>query len=372
VNSGDAVDVIYADMSKAFDKVPHQRLLKKIEVSFGIRGELLLWLSSFLSDRMQVVNVSGTLSRSIAVTSGVPQGSVVGPLLFAMYVDDLDTLMSGYCLKWADDTKIAHRIHRSHPSLAVEDLTLDLESLEEWATTWGMTFNGNKSACLHFGHWNPEHVYRLGGADVPNVQVQRDLGVLISSTLKQEDHCLSKVKKAEQLLGVIRRSFIELDKETFLPLYFALVRPCLEYAVCAWSPHYQRDVDLVERVQKRAVKMVKGMRRLNTYEDRLRALGLQTLATRRLRADMIFTYRLLHGHLQVPVETLFKYCASDSLRGHCLKIRPVVNPRLDVSKYAYAYRVVSFWNGLPEDCVTAPTVQVFKSRMHQSGLLPNL
>jgi hypothetical protein len=370
VDSGDFVDVVYADVRKAFDTVPHRKMLAKIQNTFGVQGKPLRWFERFLRGRSQSVVVNGMISDPVEVPSGVPQGSVCGPILFLMYVDDIDDSMSSRVLKFADDTKSVRRLHRSCPELGTEDLQADLDSMALWADTWGLEFNVAKFTSLHFGRGNPHHVYSINGEQIPQHSCQKDLGVVINESLGSEEQCTAAAKKANKVMGLIKRSFICLTPEIFLPLYISLVRPHLEYAITAWAPHYARDIKLLERVQARSTKAVFGLRELS-YEERMRSLGIQSLATRRIRSDLIMTYKITHGAVKVPMDSVFSYSGSFT-RGNSLKLKPVLWPKRDVRKYFFGNRVINMWNKLPDEVVTAPTLAQFKRNLHSSGILPEL
>ena len=378
VNQGDSVDVVYLDLRKAFDRVPHRRLLCKLE-GYGISGKLLQWIAAFLHNRSQRVVVNGTASPWKEVASGVPQGSVLGPLLFLFFINDIDECASSRVLKFADDTKVFRRLHTSNatnqPRLLVEldicDIQLDIDALAAWADVWQMEFNVAKCVCLHFGHRNPRHSYSLNGSEIPSAHSEKDLGVHISDDLKCSTHCAETVSMVEKVLWLIRRHFVYLNKSTFLPLYFALIRSRLEYASCAWCPHYKRDIKLIEDVQRRATKLVPDARNM-PYEDRLRFLQIQTLETRRLRADMITMYRMAHGAVNVPLSRFFDLAPDTRLRGHPYKLRAKTSPKLNCARFAFAYRTVDSWNSLPLHVVTAPSVESFKRSLHVSGWLPEL
>jgi hypothetical protein len=374
INDGDCSDVVYLDLKKAFDRVPRRRLLVKLQ-AHGIAGELLAWIDSFLRDRIQRVVVNGFMSKDISVLSGVPQGSVLGPVLFLFYVNDLDDCVTGLVRKFADDTKLARRIRMSDPRLSALDCTdmqFDLNSLTAWCQTWQMEFNVEKCSCLHFGHSNPNFTYELNTTPIPSRSSEKDLGVIVSDNLKFSEHCSAAARKAQFVLWCLRRTIKNLSKPIFLQLYKTLVRPHLEYCSSVWCPHYVRDVRLIEKVQERATKMCSSVSHLSSYEDRLIALDLQTLATRRIRSDLILLYKIVHNLIDLPLANLFSYEQDVGTRGHSLKLRPNVRPRLDCARFSYAYRVVDFWNRLPAATVSAQSIATFKKYLHASGVLPRL
>jgi hypothetical protein len=369
VDKGDAADSVYLDFQKAFDRVPHRRLLEKL-AAYGIVGNHLAWLTDFILGRVQRVKVNGSLSCPVPVVSGVAQGSVLGPVLFIIFIDDIDESISGNILKFADDSKICRRILRSSPDLGTEDMTADLSSVMEWANKWGMSFNVSKFACLHFGRSNREANYSIEGVGIPNVNAigVKDIGVWVSPDLKSSLHVAAIVRKAQSMLGFVFRTFRYLDTEGYLALYFAFVRSILEYASCAWNPYLKKDIKRIESVQRRFTRNIPGYRGLS-YEDRLRGLGLNSLETRRHRADLLLTYKIVHGYVSFEVGDLFEFAPDAGTRGHFLKLKPKDIARTDARKHSFAHRVVEPWNRLDLGVVSAPSPAAFKARLHDSGAL---
>ena len=254
-DADDSYDVIYLDFSKAFDRVPHERLLRKIK-AHGIEGDVYKWIKSWLSNREQRVVVNGEKSDWGSVVSGVPQGSVLGPLLFIIYINDLDTGVSSNLGKFADDTKIGRKICSQRDN---DILQRELDILQEWAKKWQMEFNTNKCSILHVGRHNTEKGYTLNGTVLRKLNSERDLGVIISQDLRPREQCISARNKANRILGFISRTVTNRTSEVLLRLYLALVRPHLDYAVQFWSPYYRMDIDRLESIQRRMTKMINGL-----------------------------------------------------------------------------------------------------------------
>ena len=231
----------------------------------------------------------------------MPQGSVLGPLLFLIYINDLDANLVSRVAKFADDTKLG--INAADQD-AVRGLQRDLDRIGDWSNTWQMPFNHGKCHVIHAGAWNPGTAYVLQGAPVTGVGEERDLGVLVTADLKFSAQCIAAEKKAQKLLGYIRRQFRYRNAQTVLTMYRALVRPLLEYAVQFWSPTLQQDIKRLEKVQARATKLVPALRNWS-YRRRLDHLGLFTLEQRRLRGQLIETYKILRGLSRVDSDLLF-------------------------------------------------------------------
>ena len=354
------VDAIYMDFMKAFDSVPHQRLLKKLS-SYQISSKVHKWITHFLVGRGQTVVVNGTSSERVSVSSGVPQGSVLGPVLFVLYINDLPDQVDSGVKMFADDTKIYRQI------TSIEDckvLQKDLHALESWANTWQMHFHPQKCKVLRVGKDHPEFSYGMqtqdGTCNLEVVNSEKDLGVEIDSMLSFDTQCDSMVKKANRVLCTIRRSFQHLDESIMLQLYKALVRPHLEYAIEIWAPRLKKHINAIEAVQRRATKMIPSLRDL-PYKDRLQKLKLPSLVYRRKRGDMIQTYKFTHNIWKVD-DDLFTSNVDSGTRGHNFKL---YKERFETNARGHflTNRVTDLWNNLPHDVVNASSVNQFKNRL---------
>jgi hypothetical protein len=360
-DAGNNVDIIFLDFKKAFDTVPHGRLLHKLQ-SYGISGNLLNWIRNFLVGREMRVIVNGQYTEWNKVRSGVPQGSVLGPLLFLLYVNDLPDTISSSVKLFADDTKLWREIKSKEDS---EELRQDLGRLNEWAKKWLLSFNISKCHVMHIG--SGIETYSLQDGDnamnLEIVTMEKDLGVWLCDDIKWSIQCRKAAKKAMSVLGMINRSFTKLNGEGFMILYRTYVRPHLEYCVQAWSPFQRKDILELEKVQRRATKLVSGLRHL-TYEQRLQKLNMCSLEKRRLRGDLIEAFKLLNGKEDVDPNQFFVMAPTGHLRGHCKKIYKR-RSRLEGRRNFFSQRVVKEWNELPEGIVNSGSIDQFKRNLDE-------
>ena len=356
LDEGKDVDIVYLDFSKAFDKVPHVRLVRKIEAN-GISGNISNWIKNWLSNRYQRVSVDGELSGWVSVGSGVPQGSVLGPLLFLIYINDLDDGIMSLLRKFADDTKLGKSISGTEDVMCLQN---DLDILKIWSVLWQMEYNVGKCGVLHLGKKNSKNKYTLNGQTLKESVMEKDLGILIDNSLKFSEQCNSAAKSANRVLGMIKRNINCKNKHIILKLYKSLVRPKLEYCIQCWSPFLKKDIDKLEKVQKRATRMIEECRGMN-YEQRLKFTGLTSLVERRIRGDMIEVFKIIKGFDKINSESFFDIRTSSRTRGHKLKIEKK-RSRLEIRKNFFSQRIVNEWNKLPEHVIEAESVNCFKNR----------
>jgi hypothetical protein len=350
-------DCVYLDFAKAFDKVPHQRLLLKLQ-SVGITSKLYGWLSDFLVGRFQSVVIKKASSGRKEVTSGIPQGSVLGPVLFIIFINDLPDELSSYVKIFADDTKIFRAITSAQDNT---DLQADLDALLAWSRKWQLQFNATKCKVLHYGRNNPSAEYNLNGTSLIEDSKEKDLGVNFDCNLKFSEHVGIITAKANSRLGIIKRTMHDLQPDIFLPLYKSLVRPLLEYCSPIWNPMLIKDKIEVEKVQRRATKLVKQISHLE-YSERLFYLKIDSLNFRRRRTDLIQVFRIVKGIDKIPADLFFTFSHEVRTRGHNYKIFKV-NSNCNTRLNSFSNRVVNDWNNLKLSTVMCETVNAFKSAL---------
>ena len=349
---------INMDFMKAFDSVPHRRLILKLK-SYGITGDVLLWIEAFLHERKQRVVVNGSSSEWCDVTSGVPQGSVIAALLFVIYINDLPENIKSHIFLFADDCKFFREIQSFEDINIMQD---DLNLLYEWSQKWLLTFHpGNCVTLLITLRKDAEaHVYQLGNDNLKNVNEVKDLGVTVDTKLKFENHTSGKVNKANQLWGAIKKAFKHMNPEIFKKLFCAHIRPHLEYAVQFWAPYRRKSINQIEALQRRATKNIPGFQHRSSIE-RLRKLDLPTLAYRCLRGSMIEVYKMINVYdSEVTPELDIR---SYTTRGHNQRLYVKSAKKLHPKHHSFQHRVVNPWNSLPSETVNSPNLDTFKNRL---------
>ncbi len=363
------MDVIYTDFAKAFDKVPHRRLLHKLD-AYGIRGSLLKWIESWLTGRQQRVVIDGYSSEWKGVTSGVPQGSVLGPLLFVLFINDLPDGMKHHIKLYADDSKIIGII-KSPADMA--DLRYMIDRAVKWSYTWMMPFNIEKCMIVHVGKAHKStHIYTMLDANgekrkLEVTTTERDLGVQVSDDLKVRVQVETAASMANRALGRLKKAFRSRSMILWRALYLAYIRPHLEFAVQAWCPYLAGDIKTLEQIQHRTTKTITLIKHFPNLE-RLRLLELTTLEKRRERGDLIEQFKIM-SKLEVvefyvpqtPPNWLAR--AFYALRRHNRLLSLQLVQGCDERLHFFTRRVPNSWNAFSSSAVNAPTLKAFKDQL---------
>ena len=339
------IDAVYIDFKKAFDSVPHQELLLKLW-SYGITGSLWLWFRAYLSSRLQKVTINHCSSDLLPVVSGVPQGSILGPILFLLFVNDIpDCLSTSKLLLFADDAKCFHLI-KSLDDVCL--LQLDLDSLVAWSKKWKLHFNSSKCLAISFSkkQESAEQVYKLCNSEVVHKDNLRDLGVILSRDLSWSAHYNAITSKAYKTLGLIRRCFNRnIPYFAKKNLYISLVLSQITYCSVIWRPHLIKDIKLLESVQRRATKFI-----LNDftsdYKSRLIKLNLLPLMMFYELCDIIFYIKSVKSPNTNFNINDFIFVKNSITRSSSHKLIHSISSTSHVNHF-YFNRLPRLWNSLP-------------------------
>ena len=294
------MDIIMLDYAKAFDTINHSILLHKLK-NLGISGTVGKWIANFLLNRNQRVAVNGFQSNPSKVISGVPQGTILGPVLFLVYIADIaDNITHSTVSSYADDSKVSKEIKSEVDG---KELQKDTNILYRWSDNNLMQFNSTKFEVLRIGsnndlkqnikYTNPE------GDEIPETDLVKDLGVHFNSRGDFSDHIKLKVSKAKQIAGYIMRTFLSRKPEIMLTLLKSLVLPIIDYSSVIWNPHTQQDIAFIESVQRNYTSKLDGMADMNYY-SRLKSLNLYSSERRRDRYQILYIFKIIHGRVPNP------------------------------------------------------------------------
>ena len=355
------VDAIVLDFAKAFDKVPHKRLTQKLKY-YGITGLTLHWITAFLSNRTQRVLLDGSSSTSVPVSSGVPQGTVLGPLLFLLYINDLPLSTPNSTTRlFADDSLIYRPIKTYDDS---ELLQTDLDALEQWETKWQMKFRPDKCKTLHFTRSKIPLItsYSLHGETIPATTSHKYLGVTLSNTLRFDKHTDNIKNKASRTLGFLRRNLHGCPQDTKHLAYNTLVRPTLEYCAAVWDPYRDKDTNKLEKVNKAAARFI-----TNNYTKspgittRIKQqINMDHLALRRQTHRLTILYKITNNYIDINKQEYLHYANTPRTRNTHNQKYETSTPSSDAHKYSFFPRTICDWNSLPEHIVNANTTDTFK------------
>jgi hypothetical protein len=355
------VDMLIMDFCKAFDKVPHKRLLHKLNW-FGIKGNTLTWIQSFLACRKQQVIIDGEPSDQAEVTSGVPQGSVLGPCLFLLYINDLpNCIMHSKIRLFADDCVIYRDIASKEDADLLQD---DLTRVQQWEQQWLMKFNVDKCNVMHFSHArnNTHYDYLLHNTPLSSVSETKYLGVTITSDLSWRSHITKTVAGASKTLNFVNRNLRLASTDTKLTAFTSLIRPKLEYAASVWDPHHKNHVHSLERVQNRAIRSaLSNWDRGSSITNMRSQLKLNTLEHRRNVSRLTLFYKCMNSHVSIKIP--FSANTRPSRKNN--RNFKVPFAKKDCLKYSFFIRAVTEWNQLPQNIVNSETINRFKSAVNQ-------
>lgn len=352
-------DMIVLDFSKAFDKVSHPRLLHKLE-HYGISGRTHSWITAFLSNRTQAVVIENAHSDKVNVGSGVPQGSVLGPVLFLLFINDITDNITSTIRLFADDCTIYRPIRSK---LDHQKLQEDLTKLTTWESKWKMEFNVSKCNVMHITRSRRPLItpYNMHGEHLEVVHDTKYLGLTIKDDLNWNSHINNIVAGSNQVQGMLSRNIKKAPQQTKITAVNTLIRPKVEYGAAIWDPFTNENIDKLERVQRRAARYVCNN---YSYEASVTAMMNQLnwipLQQRRQNIRLCWMYKITYGLVAVPLENYLALATRQSRHYNSMAYK-IFSPRHDYYKHSFFPRTVIEWNRLPDTIVKASTVEAFKA-----------
>ena len=360
-DKGYSAAVLYFDFSKAFDTVSHSRLLHKLE-KLGIRNPLLKWISSFLTGRSQMVNIGSIKSDPFPIISGVVQGSVLGPLLFLIYINDItEGIINGSPYLYADDLKIVYKLDKSTIPQSLSRIQKDLDRLEDWCESWAMKLNADKCGVMYIGNVEIKTPLILNKSHFNIIRSVKDLGIIYNNRLSVSEQVSSVTAKANRSAGFIGRNFTM--TETKLTLFKMFVRPKIEYCSFAFSHANKADIVKLESVQRTFTRrLYKSIDKIH-YLERCKALNIDPIALRRVKHNLTFLYKLIHTKSQINVDLKARMNTQYFLRNCAHKLQ-VPSHNTSLRSRSFFVRYSTIWNRLPESIREADSIEIFRSKLN--------
>ena len=367
--------MVFLDISKAFDKVWHVGLLFKLR-QLGLSEGLLMWINCYLSNRFQRVIIHGRTSSWLPVQAGVPQGSILGPLLFLVYINDIVDDLTCDVRIFADDTSLLEIVQ--NPTDSAHHLNTNLSFIYHWGKLWRMVFNALKSISVIFSAKinKPYHPpVLLGGTVIPEEDTHTHLGITLANNLSWRAHVTRITNKASQRIGLLRRFKFKLSRKTLERLYFSMVRPILEYGCVIFDNCGQGLSDLLESIQYEAAKICTGALRHTSHNKLLDELGWPTLASRRKYFKLILFYKMYFNLTPSYLSNLIP--RNPAMVGHTLRHRPISNLRpikcrTQRFENSFLPDATKLWNNLPTDIRNSLSLQIFKSKLKATLLAADI
>lgn len=356
------VDMLILDFSKAFDVVPHIRLLRKLE-HYGINGKIIEWVKAWLTQRQQCVAVEGETSTNAFVKSGVPQGTVLGPLMFLLYINDIGDDIKSKLRLFADDSLLYLAIDCKDDC---NQLQKDLDKLIDWASKWQMKFNASKCYVLRITNKKKPilHNYHMHGQVLENVSQNPYLGVQFTNNLKWDIHINNITAKANKSLGFLRRNIGKFPEEIKKRAYQAIVRPNVEYASSAWDPYQENHIKQIEMVQRRSARFIKHQysREPGSVTSLLKELKLPSLEIRRKIKRLCLFHKALHKKIAINIPDYVEQQGRTTRQYHRSKFRNL-QTSTNTYKYSFFPRTIKDWNTLPIRLLNIEDAEAFKNSL---------
>lgn len=366
LDKGKDIMFIFCDISKAFDKVWHKGLIYKLQ-KYGIRGEILGWIENYITDRTQKVVIEGYSSGIETTNAGVPQGSVLGPFLFLIYINDIVENICNQIRLFADDTSLFVVVDDNDNNSA-KSLTADLEKIKQWSNQWLVDFNPNKTINVNFSRKKKTHPQVSFGNTLNNI-IQKNnhchLGLTLQSNGGWSHHISNIYEKACQRLNMLRILKYKINRESLIKIYFAFIRPVLEYGDVVWDNCTDEQSNLLESIQIEAARIITGLRRNSSKQYLYQELGWETLKKRRNNHKLILLFKILNNYTPEYLSNIVGECFPPhntyNLRNNFIYRTPVARTTSYFNSFIPS--TIILWNNLPQNTKNITTVSAFKNSL---------
>ena len=365
-NSKSQTDVAILDFSKAFDTVPRAGLLWKLE-HYGIDSKILLLITNFLNNPKQRVVVGGSFSNYADVESGVPQGTVLDPLLFLLHINDLPSCVNSKVRLFADDCLLYREIKNNQDQI---DMQRDLDALMDWGSTWGMKFNAKKCNIMRVSRPRKplQHFYSLGNEILHELSDAKYLGIQIDNKLDWNKHIATVAASGQSKLAFLNRNLKGCPKKLRDTAYISLIRPILEYSCSVWHPHKKSNKDKIEKVQRRAARFVSNnFRHKASVSEMLHDLGWQSLDGRRQDQRLVLFYKIINGLASVETEDILTPADSSTRKNHSFKFKHL-QANCDSYRFSFFPATISSWNNFLFGIEKVDSVAGFKLKLKEHNI----
>ncbi|PJE77770.1 hypothetical protein CI610_03303 [invertebrate metagenome] len=370
MDKGKELRFIFCDVSKAFDRVWHEGLIQKLKM-YGIDGNLLLWFQNYLSDRIQRVSTEGYHSQFKVVNAGVPQGSVLGPLLFLLYINDITDNVSTNIKLFADDTSL-YVIIDDNPAQAAQALADDLSNIGEWAGIWDIKFNPNKTKSVIFSRkHNKNHPpVTFQNRQITDTAVHKHLGLTLQEDATWKEHILNIYRKAYSRLNILRYIKFKVNRKSLIKIYTAFIRPILEYADIIWDNCTHQSKQLLESVQLEAARIITGLRSGTSHNKLYEEIGWESLSDRRNKHKHIMMYKIIHGlSPQYLQDILIPFINNQNDNPYSLRQSRLFNPPLcRTNNYFDSFfpQMCRITNNANPDLFNSSSLAAFKCKLNNN------
>ena len=374
LDSGKEVRAVFCDISKAFDRVWHFGLLYKLE-AIGISGNLLTWFSSYLSHRRQRVVLPGASSDWAEVKAGVPQGSILGPLLFLIFINDIVNNINADIRLFADDTSLFITV--DNPIVSADILNTDLLQISTWASKWKVNFNPLKTETIIFSRkYNPppHPTLQMVDTDIISVQHHKHLGVHLSHNLRWSHHIDYILSKAYLRLNVMRKLKFSIDRRSLETIYISFIRPLLEYSDIVFDSCTIQEKHELEKVQYEAARIVSGATKLISIDKLMTEVGWESLECRRKKHKLIFLYKIIHNLVPSYLSSLNPSTISNNSYYNLRHSENLLQPRSRTNLYYNSFlpSAIREFNQLDPHARSASSLSSFKRLLHKNvSKIPN-